>query len=730
MANRAGHAVTNGTYKSISAYHHDQKWDTPYLNAEIHCRKFYPELEEQTNNMNSGFDIAMKDIVVKQDENDQPVNVKEDKTTENEPVESLPEKTSDQSDFEMSQEYNPPMQESLTILDHNNKGQEITQSKGYKYSTDENVKSPLHPRFNLMVNKKDPNLNSSKEEYEKQISVEKDDKNLTQDAKLEPKIEATEPLPVSENETNSLVIFEPDSEPRVSVTKSNTYPAEVTKATKDQLRFQSNDSSTYQAPKEQKQSENNDTRHQSPNNTRPSVLNMVADRKSDNEVLRSAIDIAEKELRESRVTQMQPTPSVPPNLTHNKSTVGPVIPRDVHPSVFMSRHSPHLHVSAFTAPQQSGISPAHTNGLPSHSKSAHVLNGYVPHSSGPIIANGSIFSSRLQNSLSGPFTPPPPRSSTSQSHYHSTVSSYHPELNSKYSPPMPVSHPYTRHKSDSPPNSYKSIEINKYGERYNPLSSNLHKPHERPSSLPVPSTHRLEPTKVSEQNRRGNKSFSVESLTQPSNKSDTFNSIHVHLDKLHGRLLPSRTIGERSVLPEHLMDRIPANLRAPNGLDFREGIKRSFDERLPSEIRSNDIRIPDKAYLEKLQEHKLFEHDRFKGHLIDKDRYHTEKERCITEKDRFQSEKERFMAMDKDRFFEKERERGFLPHSRIPFPHSVPTDSRGLMIPPPYMSRAGLSNGSPLLNEGQTHNFPSSGAYSQLHRMGIHPFPNPPFTKR
>ena len=721
MANRAGHAVTNGTYKSISAYHHDQKWDTPYLNAEIHCRKFYPELEEQTNNVNSGFDIAIKDIIVKQDESDPPVSVKEDTSTENEPVESLPEKTSDQSDFEMSQEYNPPLQENLTT-DHNNKEEQVTQSKSYNYSTDENVKSPLHPRFNLMINKKEPNLTSSKEEFEKQVSYEKDDKNLAQEAKLELKIETTEPLPVSGNETNSSVIFETDLEPRVSITKSNTYPAEVTKTTKDQLRFQSNDGSTYQAPKAQQQNENSGTRHQSPNNTRPSVLNMVADRKSENEVLRSAIDIAEKELRESRVTQMQPTPSAPPNLT--KSTVGPVIPRDVHPSVFMSRHSPHLHVSAFTAPQQSGISPAHTNGQPSHSKSPHVLNGHVPHSSGPIIANSSIFSSRHQNSLSGPFTPPPPRSSASQSHYHSTVSSYHPELHSKYSPPMPISHPYTRHKSDSPPNSYKSVE-NKYGERYNPLSSNLHKPHERPSSLPVPSTHRLEPTKVSEQNRRGNKSFSVESLTQPSNKPDAFNSIHAHLDKLHGRLLPSRTIGERSVLPEHLMDRIPANLRAPNGLDFRDGIKRSLDERLSSEIRSNDIRIPDKAYLEKLQEHRLIEHKRIKEHLIEKDRYHIEKGRYVTEKDR-----ECFMTMDKEQFFEKERERGFLPHSRIPFPHSVPTDSRGLMIPPPYMSRAGLSNGSPLLNEAQTHNFSSSGAYSQLHRMGIHPFPTPPFAKR
>jgi len=547
MANRAGYAVHKGTHKSISAYHHDQKWDTPYLNPEIHCRPFFPEMESIEQNK----DICDNDIA----------NIKKSNIDDNNDV------TDDKNDVD----------EKCNDKISTEKWKHAVINKIEPKIELEKISSPTHPRNNLVKNSFTPPLNENygtspktevKEET-KDVKNEIADGNLTKVTKLEhlkttlitnhPTQSTTLASTITSisNETrqdssfptlnkDSFQTFRKDSFPGLNKdsfpglnkdsfqdlnknsfpslnknsfpgvnndsfpglkrdsfpglnkdlypgsAKVNSYPADITNVTKEQHRFQSphlpnnkfNGNINHFSKSEITELKGHDI-----SNVRPSVLNMVADRRSDSENIRSSIDIAEKILKDSRTLQ-QPIPhsSVPYNLpaSFKTSSNGPILPRDVHPSVFMSIHSPHLHPSIAPHLHQSAFT--------------------SPHESTSLHNGGSIFSSRHYK---GPFTPPP------STHPHHMASFHSPRHDMPHSmhPAHPArsvasvnNHPYSRHKPVSP-NGFQAAEM-KYCERYKPLSSTLNTTAmERPSSLPVPSTHRVE--------KKPPKSFSVESLTKP-----------------------------------------------------------------------------------------------------------------------------------------------------------------------------------------------------------------------
>lgn len=116
--------------------------------------------------------------------------------------------------------------------------------------------------------------------------------------------------------------------------KTISYPADITK-----------ENFRYQSPKSFKIDRLEESPESKPFTSRPSVLNMSMDGVPTTENVRSSIDIAEKALKEARTLPFKPT------------ATGPILPRDIHHSAFMSRHSSYLQppMSALNGPCSSSI---------------------------------------------------------------------------------------------------------------------------------------------------------------------------------------------------------------------------------------------------------------------------------------------------------------------------------------------------------------------------------------
>jgi len=148
MANRAGHAVSKGLHATISQYHAAQKWETPYLTPQIHCRLFNAAQE----------DAAL--VVKGEQKGNINVNVKEEqKLHQNGPS---PDKNSDLANKKSSSKGSVVVekavvvkQEKTLIVDSRQKEQVIqaAQHLGRNSSqtgVEDTKANPLHPRFNLL----------------------------------------------------------------------------------------------------------------------------------------------------------------------------------------------------------------------------------------------------------------------------------------------------------------------------------------------------------------------------------------------------------------------------------------------------------------------------------------------------------------------------------------------------------------------------------------------------
>ena len=592
MANRAGHAVEKGLYATIGDYHASQKWDTPYLNAETHCRPFIPKLEdeEQDKESNVGLDLGHVSPLQRADDN---------KGSNKElSLETLRERTSSVEMWQREQAMEAAKQMSrlanstpisLSESFYPSLASLTSQTIGVKDNSENHTLKSDFQNTTVLNAKKDEDVvlesNLSSSAFTEVKSCKPDSSRSSEGVNPHQSV-----LTSLQNDTN---------------VKCSSYPADVT----NQVCYQP--SKSFFQPHEMHQNPLYSPVHsaRSENGNRPSVLNMsnsrndvktyengllipehtsvlnclVEPRHIDQKNIRSTLDVAEKDLKESR------------GLAMLKSS-NPILPRDINHSAFMSHQSMHLQPAMFSYPHK----------MPMHGRFSPPVSMHLPPAS---LAPSVTLHSR----------------NTYDHHIHLARSS----------PKMP--HTLNHLKAQDSPNGYdRDISLSeKYSFQAASFNSSRHHPNERPSSLPMPlSSYRME--------KKTPTSFSVESLTGSSEKDDVllFKSRNGHervkefhsSERLHETIkqLPSeRPLDTRLDRPQTDRECMPnpsdrligstERMHIPSGLNIHNGLKRSLDERI----------------IERSQDKHTFELPR------GKDRYMFHKERSNFEKDGFNYDKER-----------------------------------------------------------------------------------------
>lgn len=599
MANRAGHAVHKGRYASVTEYHHAQKWSTPYLSAEVHCRAFHPDLEEQEEVK----DLAPNHFnmsAVKRDEEEGTKSPALDTETKFQPQRRSPVVVPRERLLSVDSWQKEQVIEAAKKMSGINDPQHRDTQSPRSLVTASSVTTGTINNVAKLPDKNNADSDSSPQTVPKftEVSNKDSEKGSYGNAifshantifSIEKMTASSEDIS-RKKDLNSPPQLVPTFSQETVESKNNSYPADITNL-KEQLRYHSPKrfghdlTSNYKLLNEARDS-----------SVRPTVLSMLGDR-HENDNIRSTLDVAEKALKESR--------TLPLPYKHS----GPILPRDVHPALFMSRHSPHT--SAF--------------------------NGHIP---------SSVMFSRHHSV--DPFT-----SSKSLG-----VTSFQPPHTAEHflnrNPPIiaPFRHPLHS------PNGFQEAE--KLSEKYKALSQF----NQRPSSLPM---------LTSAVESRIPKSFSVESLTRVQEKDktpqmDARNGQHDEALKLR---IPPGTIPDRHFL---FRDR----LHMPQTTNLHNGVKRPFDEHLPSH------------FMERVhRDKKIFEH---------------------LHEEQLQREKERFL-LDKERY---------IHHPRFPL-HEPWSSASAERVRQGYVPRT-----LPNTNErsGDLPSPPYHATYAQMHRLNPFPFTN------
>ncbi|XP_047124990.2 uncharacterized protein LOC100211249 isoform X1 [Hydra vulgaris] len=582
MANRAGHAVEKGLYSTIGDYHAAQKWDTPYLNAETHCRPFIPNLEDEEKDKELNVDLG----------NSSPLHRVDDNNTSIRESEVLRERRNSIEIWQREQDMEAAKQMSC-LANHTSVSvsesfypslvSTSSQSKTLKNNTENDT-----PDLQNVLNVKTEDEKSNESNLPVSAFTE-----------VKPKQDCNRKLEVSNCHQSILGPLQ-----NYTNVKSNSYPADVT----SQVCYQP--PKGFFQPHDVCQNTMYSSVHsvRSENGNRPSVLNMSNNRKDvkayenglipensslintpveprhvDQPIIRSTLDVAEKALKESRGVSML------------KSSV-PILPRDVNHSAFMSRQSMHPQPVMFN----------YSHKMPIHGRFSPPISMHLP----PVSIAPSVT-------------------------LHSRNAFDHTQM-ARSSPKM--HHTLNHIKTQDTPNGYdRDVSLS---EKYNYLAASFNSSRhqhssERPSSLPMPlSSNRIE--------KKTPTSFSVESLTGLSEKDGTsifksrngherikeiHNSERLHENiqqhpsdrQLDNRLDRTHTDRECVSNPSDRLIGPTDRMHIPGGI--HNGLKRSLDER-----------IIERSY----DKHSF---DLSRG----KDRYMFEKERFNFEKDRFYDKERSFL---------------------------------------------------------------------------------------
>lgn len=523
MANRAGHAVSKSLFDSISKYHEAQKWETPYLTSEIHCRPFIAALEdelekrEQKESLDSKLETPVNGII--------------------EAAERVVSSKEEKKERALSMD---TWQKEQVIQAAQRMGRNGTTNKE---NTDDVKANPLHPRFHLPGGTHNNHrlYSDPKTEPNAQTQQSTDSESSPQTV---PKIEKVEKEPLRNYSPSSVKASVP---PTSSVThhlnslvhddyktRYNSPPPQLVPNPSNRFKHEHVLTEKREHPKvfapdvlkEQVQ-------YHSPKDfnihkliSKPTPISSL------NESTRSALEVknvsssiesAEKARIEARM-KMSP----------------PILPRDVHPSAFISPRERDGHVR-----------PPHFNG---YSNGNAIFNSHLrPHS----------------------FSPP-----TSRHYQHSREAIENIvdfSRNSVIIPPPPV------RPSASRANGFPE---SKTFEDYKPLSSistSIHQRKDRPSSLPITDIYTLGKEKKP---HTIHSSFSVDSLTKSHTRNERTadeNSVARHIERRFPISSHTHPFHERlPILPAHELHS-HERLHVPNGLNIH-GLKRSLDEQLSSNI--------------------------------------------------------------------------------------------------------------------------------------------------
>eukprot|EP00111_Clytia_hemisphaerica_P019533 TCONS_00057580-protein len=708
MANRAAHAVNKGLYSTISKYHH-AKWEGKHLKADIHCRPFNaqeedeleereqkenikqeettpqlikPEvtktpklsLDKKTDDKKSSPKMKTDSSNTKSTEKKEKSSDKKEKSSEKKEKSSeKKEKSSEKKEKHSEKKEKKPRSKTSTHTSSTSSTTPVSTPTSTTATLDDIKANPLHPRFNLINGSGSPSMPARPNEIKQELRI---NGTHTMDVKTEP-----QKLQVSTTISDRLIngikneVTVIKSEPSTNSEIHNSITTQQQTSIQQPLkpipishpdRPAHPNASDFRNSKTPPQLVCSKTLPIKTNHTiPPHTVNggevrkiYPADIKEVPQHFHSPKDFAHLSPKEFGLHKLlekplMSAPPVPPpssmhkelpprEMVHESARSNleaaaekarietrlkkspPILPRDIHPSAFISPRERDRHARP-------------------------PFNGY----SGGITPNGNpLLNPHLRNHSS--FSPP------NKHHYSHSREAIENIVdfsrNSVIIPPPPVRPSATRVTGFSESKTY---------EDYVPrTSSSIHQRKDRPSSLPVTDALTIEKEKTSPPLHSA---FSVDSLTKlhparsepvriERSTEDEARMLDRHFSVPHHP--PARPFHDRIPFPHDIHGGPPhERLHVPNGINIHNNLKRTLDEQLSSNL-----------LREQHAEHRKFYHEQLEWIRKDK---------------RLMVDYDRIMAHRPPTAFPPDPRSPFHVPVHLPPRHSVPTNGHHRDLPSP-----------------------------------------------